>query len=113
MAIIRKNTRNIVVVMSGTPQDSSEYELRASYLKRHVPSIGSHYVVLEDGDVIKGREHNRHGNVASLYNKDSVFIEVMGTDGAFITPQQETSIRGVISRLQELYPEAEELDITE
>ena len=112
MTIKRKETRNLVVCMSGTPTSSSEFDVRAAYLSRHVPSIGSHYVVLADGDVVKGREHDVHGNVASLYNNDSVFIEAVGQDCTDLTPAQQASIRGVISRLQELYPDAEELDIT-
>lgn len=112
MAIKRKQTKNLVVKMAGIPSDSSEFDLRAHYLTQHIPSIGSHYVVLQDGDVVKGRDHAEHGNVDRRFNKDSVFIELMGIEESDITPQQRQSVRGVISRLEEIYLDAHELDLT-
>lgn len=112
MAITRKATRNIAVVLSGTPVSSSEFDLKAAYLKRHVPSIGSHYVVLGDGDVVKARPHEQHGNVSKLYNKDSVFIEVMGPEDHRPTAAQAAAVKALIDHLKEIYTEAEELDLT-
>ena len=109
MTIKRKETRNIVVIMSGTPKSSSEYDLRAAYLSRHVPSIGSHYVVLEDGDVIKARDVETYGNVEEQWNKQSVFIEVMGMDPYDLTEAQRASLRGLVDRLEETYLDAETL----
>lgn len=112
MTIMRKKTRNVVVVLSGLPVSSHEFDLKAAYLSRHVPSIGSHYVILEDGDVVKGRDHSRHGNVLPQFNGDSVFIEVMGQERDDVTEAQKTSIQGVVSRMQEIYLDAQELDLT-
>lgn len=112
MAIKRRKTRNLVVVLSDTPKGSTEFDVRASYLSRHIPTLGSHYVILSDGDVCKGREHDEHGNVLPNYNRSSVYIEVVGQEYDDITEAQHAAIRGVISRLQEIYPEAEELDLT-
>ena len=109
---IRKSTKNITVVMSGIAKRSSEFDLKAAYYAQHVPSIGSHYLILADGDVIKGRDHATHGNVHPQFNRDSVYVELMGVEASGITEHQRVALRGVISRLQETYPQAEELDLT-
>jgi hypothetical protein len=111
MAMLRAETLNIVVVMSGTPLNSTKWDLSCAYRDRGVSDIGSHYIVLEDGDVIKGRPHDQHGNVHPQFNKDSVFIEVMGEEGFAINPQQRVAITGVLSRMADIY-DAEELDLT-
>lgn len=111
MPIRRKKTRNVVIVMSGIPSDSSLFDLKSHYLSQHVPSIGSHYVVHADGDVDRERELEVHGNVDARFNRDSVFIELMGETNEDITPQQRQTVRGIVSRMEELYG-AEELDLT-
>ncbi|WP_432473703.1 hypothetical protein [Amphritea sp. HPY] len=112
MAMQRAKTRNIVVVMSGTPIKSSTWDLSCAYRDKGVPDIGSHYVILEDGDVISGRPHSEHGNVDPRHNKDAVFIEIMGIDPSAVTPHQQTAAQGVISRMEETYLNAEPLDYT-
>ena len=112
MAMQRKHTRNIVVVMSGTPIKSSTWDLACAYRDKGCPDIGSHFVILEDGDVVAGRPHNTHGNVDPMHNGDSVFIEVMGIDSSAITTPQRTALAGVISRMEETYLDSELLDYT-
>lgn len=112
MAMQRANTRNIVVVMSGTPIKSRLWDLSCAYRDKGVSDIGSHLVILEDGDVVSGRPHSEHGNVDPRHNKDAVYIEVMGIDPTAITPPQQTAIRGAISRMEETYLDAQLLDYT-
>jgi hypothetical protein len=113
MTILRKNTRNVVIVLSNTKPNSTEFDVRAAYLSRHVPSIGSHYVVLTDGDIVKGREHKVHGNVDPRWNKNSIFVEVVGMSDSDITPQQRQAVRGIVGRMQDIYDSSiEELDLT-
>ena len=111
MAINRVKTLDIVAVLSGTPRNSSVWDLSCTYRGKGVSSIGSHYVILEDGDVVKARHHDEHGNVDPRYNKHSVFIELMGMDASVITPHQQTSLRGVISTLEGRYPDALSLEL--
>lgn len=111
MAMKRVKTRDVVVVMSGTPIKSSTWDLSCAYRDKGVPDIGSHYVILADGDVVKGRPDDEHGNVHPRYNKASVFIELMGMDNTAITPQQQTSLAGVISVLEDRYPEAQLIEL--
>jgi hypothetical protein len=111
MAITRKQTRNIVVVMSGTPRISSVWDVSCAYRDRGVSDIGSHYLILEDGDVEAARPHTQHGNVHPEFNANAVFIEIMGKDNTAITAPQQQALRGVISMMEELY-DAEELDLT-
>ena len=112
MAMQRASTRNIVVVMSGTPIKSRLWDLSCAYRDKGVPDIGSHFVIMPDGDVTAARPHATHGNVCPKFNVDSVFIEVMGIDTTAITHPQRTAIQGVISRMEETYLAAELLDLT-
>lgn len=103
MAMKRSSTRNIVVVMSGIPKDSTEWNLSCKYRDKGVSGIGSHYVVLGDGDVVKGRDIEQHGNVDPRYNRNSVYIEVMGQSADDITPHQQSAIDGCVSILEDRY----------
>lgn len=111
MAMKRNRTLNIVVVMSGIPAHSTEWDLSCKYRDNGVSDIGSHYVILSDGDVIKPRSDEEHGNVCPRYNVNSVFIEVMGLTEDDITPQQKTALEGVVSVLEERFVTAEILPI--
>lgn len=111
MAMQRANTRNIVVVMSDIPSSSTEWDLSCKYRDKGIAGIGSHYVVLGNGDVVKGRDVNEHGNVNPQFNKDSVYIEVMGVTASDITPHQKTTIEGCISLLEERFDAAELLPL--
>lgn len=111
MAMKRKHTRNIVVVMSGTPNKSSTWDLSCAYRDKGVSGIGSHYVVLGNGDVVKGRDADEHGNVDPRYNKNAVYIEVMGHTADDITPHQQSALDGAVSLLEERYPDAELLPL--
>lgn len=111
MAMQRAKTRNIVVVMSGIPSKSTEWDLSCKYRDKGVSGIGSHYVVLGNGDVAKGRDINEHGNVDPRFNRDAVYIEVMGQSADDITPHQQSAIDGCVSVLQDRYENAELLPL--
>lgn len=111
MAIKRSDTKNIVVVPSCTgTKDLSLWDIKAKYREQGVGQIGSHYVVLRDGDVEKGRPVDEHGNVEQLYNRDSVFIEVLCSTDEEMTEAQRVSVHGLVSYLEDKY-EAEELNL--
>lgn len=111
MAIKRAETREIVVVMSGIPVNSTEWNLSCAYRDKGVSGIGSHYVILADGDVIKPRADAEHGNVDPRFNKFAVFIELMGTASTEITPHQQKTLSGLTSMLEERYVDADVLEL--
>jgi N-acetyl-anhydromuramyl-L-alanine amidase AmpD len=113
MATKRQQTNNIVVLVSDTTPNASEFVIASKYRDKGAPGIGSHYLVTEWGDVIKVRPNDEHGNVHADFNKDSIYIEVVGTVDTYRPSEaQHGAVTALVEILQETYLDAEELDWT-
>lgn len=112
MALKRKLTKNILVLQSGTGTKALTLrELEDIYRAEGALSIGSHYVIDREGDVLKARHEDEHPNAHPRYNKDSVVIEVLCCNNLDMNEAQKAALSGAISVLQDKYPEAEELNL--
>ena len=113
MARKREQTLNLVLLLSDTMPNASEFTIASKYRDEGALGIGSHYLITEVGEVIRTRPHDEHGNVQEDFNKNSIFIEVIGTIDTYATnDSQQAAAEGLLSWLGETYLEAEELDWT-
>lgn len=87
-------------------------QLEAHYKQEGALGIGSHYVIDRNGDVHKGRPREEHPNVHPRHNRDSVAIEVMCSSQEDMTSKQRLAVEGAVEYLQDIYPNAEPLDLT-
>lgn len=111
MAKKRNQTKNILVhpSMTGTKQMSLK-ELDRLYKSEGALGVGSHYIVDRLGDVLKGRPRDEHGNVLPDFNKNSIFIEVLCDGPDTILEEQKRAVDGIVSYLQDIYDNVEELN---
>lgn len=67
-------------------------------------AIGYHYVVRIDGTVATGRHEDEVGAHAGGFNARTIGVCLIGTDG--YSPEQWSSLAGLIDGLRSRYPEA-------
>lgn len=109
----RTETRRLVIVSSKTkPQE----DIDATDLDRRDRNKGSvminvHYVVKRDGTVETGRELDKLGNYNRRYNKDSVFVLLVGSRDN-LTKEQKAVYPDIEDELTDLYPIEEVIDLT-
>ena len=109
----RIKTKHMIVYDSKTsPQkDIGAAEIDRRDRDRGCVMIGAHYVIRRSGMIETGRELDKLGNCKRRYNKDSVYVLLIGKDGDF-TQEQLQSLATIRGEIQELYPEAVALDFT-
>lgn len=114
----RETTENLVVMASGTgTEDLSAWDIEKIHRNRGCNGLGCHFLITRDGDVHGAsmnpslREKHQVGNMDSDRNEDSVFILMVGSHEAY-TEAQEAGLNGLLSHLEEQYPEAEPLYLT-
>lgn len=109
----RKQTSDIVVLVSGTSPDATPFEIATKYRAQGALNIGSHYLIDRDGDVQKTRPHEDIGNVHEDFDESAIYIEIVGTSGSYIRNEaQQAAAAGLVEYLQEQYLNAYELDWT-
>lgn len=77
------------------------------FRKRQNPgltSIGYHFLIYINGAIATGRHLDEIGAHAAGYNQKSIGVCLAGTDA--FTPAQWVTLRGNVSALMELYPDA-------
>ena len=104
----RINTRNIVIFPSRTKadQDIGASEIDRKDRDKGCAMIGCHYVIRRDGMVETGRELDKMGHYKRRYNKDSVYVCVVGESGNY-TEAQKVVLDDIEDELKDLYPRAE------
>lgn len=109
----RIRTDHIVILATNTSpkEDIGVKELDRMHRTKGCIMVGYHYIIKRDGMVETGRELDRMGHHARRYNKDSVYVCLVGMDGNF-TPAQMTALVEIETELTELYPTAEIIDLT-
>jgi N-acetylmuramoyl-L-alanine amidase len=109
----RLRTDNIVILATDTPPqtDIGVKEIERMHRDKGCACIGYHYVIKRDGMIETGRELERRGHHSRRYNRDSVYVCLVGTDGNF-TDEQLASLVEIETELTDLYPEAEIIDLT-
>lgn len=101
-----RKIKRIVIHCSFSPQGRGDdaFDIDKWHLQKGWSGIGYHYVVLEDGRIIKGRWVDSPGSHAKGYNNDSIGIcriGGMGKDGRAVddtTDAQEKSL-AMLSKL--------------
>lgn len=112
----RKTTKYIIVHCSATPpgMDIGAKEIDRWHRERGWLKIGYHFVIRRDGFMEPGRGIEEVGAHAEGYNSLSVGICMVGgvaPDGKTpennFTPEQFTTLEGLIADIRKLYPDAE------
>ncbi len=109
----RINTNNIIILASKTPPNENigADELDRQHRNRGCMMIGYHYVIRRDGLVETGRELDKRGHFRQKYNKDSVYVCLIGKEDNFTEEQLEAMVE-ITDELRDLYPKATALDFT-
>jgi N-acetylmuramoyl-L-alanine amidase len=109
----RTQTKHIVVLSTQTKpeEDIGVKEIDRLHRDKGCMTIGYHYVIKRDGMIETGRELDRLGHHSRRYNRDSVYVCLVGTDGNF-TNEQLASLTEIEAELTDLYPKAEIIDLT-
>ena len=109
----RISTNNIVFLASRTEpeEDLGVVEFDIRHRDKGCVMVGYHYVIKRDGMIETGRELDKRGHHRRRYNKDSVYVCVVGADANF-TPQQLSSVQTLEAELVDMYPEAQIVDLT-
>lgn len=108
----RTKTNHIVILATATGlEDIGVKELDRQHRDKGCMMVGYHYVIRRDGMVETGRELDRLGHHSRRYNKDSVYVCLVGSDGNF-TDEQLNALVEIEKELTDLYPKAETIDLT-
>lgn len=109
----RSHTLNIIVAPTETPNGESKslWDIECMDRDKGLLEIGCHYLIDTDGDSLVGRKRDTVGNYHPDMDGSSVIIKVVGSTQ--FNPAQEAAVKGLVSYLQEVYPEAEELNTLE
>lgn len=115
----RSSTELIVIHCTATrpSMDVGRVEVDAWHRHRGFLGIGYHYVIRRDGLLEEGRGSDEIGAHAKGFNHNSISIALVGgvtEDDVSIsennyTDEQWDALAALVSRLTELYPEAEVL----
>lgn len=109
----RTNTNHIVILSSktGPEEDIGITELERQHRDKGCVMVGYHYVIRRDGTIETGRELDRMGHHRRKYNKDSVYVCLIGSDKNF-TKAQLAVLPEIEEELLELYPNSQTIDMT-
>lgn len=109
----RETTNRIVVLTTQTAadEDIGFRELDRKHRNRGSVMCGFHYIIKRDGMVETGRELDKHGHHRRKYNRDSVYVAMVGKD-INLTEEQAVSLEEILAELRDLYPSAQVLDLT-
>ncbi len=115
--IPRKATRKLVVHCSATraTSDIGRMDIDLWHRRQGWRMIGYHFVIRRDGTLEVGRHEDEPGAHVSGHNADSIGICMVGGLGANnkgennFTPAQFATLRGLLVRLTDKYPEADVL----
>lgn len=109
----RIRTNHIVILSSqtGPEEDIGVFELDRKHRDKGCLMVGYHYIIRRDGMVETGRELDRLGHHRRKYNKDSVYVCLIGKDGNF-TEEQLAVLPDIEDELKDLYPSADVIDMT-
>ena len=109
----RPKTNNIVVLATNTEAD--EYlgveELDREHRDKGCVMVKYHYVIRRCGMVETGRELDKFGHHRRKFNRDSVYVCLVGQEGNF-TGEQIESLLEIERELKDLYPTAQIIDLT-
>ena len=110
----RIKTYNIIILSSGTEpnEDIGAAELDRRDRDKGCVMIGCHYIIRRDGMVETGRELDKLGHYKRKYNKDSVYVCLIGKEGNF-TESQKLVLEDIKDELRDLYPRAQVLYLAE
>jgi N-acetylmuramoyl-L-alanine amidase len=98
-----RDINKIIIHCSDSPQGRGDdiNTIREWHLERGFKDVGYHYVILENGDVQKGREHSIAGAHAKGFNSKSLGICLIGIDS--FTEEQYESLAVLIKKLMLKY----------
>ena len=92
------NIKGLIVHHSDSPHRGNTIEdIHKWHLKAGFDGCGYHYVILEDGQVQKGRPNFWDGSHAKGYNDTHLGICLMGVD--YFTPEQFYALKDLINSL--------------
>ena len=108
----RTKTNNIIVLTTKTEakEDIGVRELDRLHRDKGCVMVGFHYIIKRDGMVETGRELDKLGHHRRKYNRDSVYVALVGKDDN-LTDEQAVSLDEILEELKDLYPEAEVLEL--
>lgn len=109
----RINTNNIIILGSNTEEheDIGAEELDRRHRDKGCIMIGYHYIIRRDGMVETGRELDKLGHYKRKYNKDSVYVCLIGKEENF-TQEQLLVLPDIEDELRDLYPRAKVMNLT-
>lgn len=109
----RNKTNNIIFLASQTEanEDIGVSELDRKHRDKGCVMVGYHYIIRRDGMVETGRELDKLGHHRRTYNRDSVYVCLIGKGGNF-TKEQLEAVQEIEAELTDLYPKAEIIDLT-
>lgn len=111
----RKATDLIIIHCSATPDDRDigAHEIRQMHRERGFIDIGYHYVIRRDGTLEGGRAVNQIGAHCKGHNDRSIGVclvggvDFLGNYSANFTDAQMETLRELLDRLKEQYPNAD------
>ena len=108
----RNETNKIIFIATNTEPNETltTQDIERRDRNKGSLTIGSHYVVQPDGLVETGRPLDQFGQRRRKYNKDSVFVDVVGKYSKY-TDAQLQAISEIEDELLDLYPGSELIDL--
>lgn len=106
MSALRKATEKIIIHHSASPRTTTVETIRRWHKDRGFDDIGYHFLIRDDGAVVKGRDVHLVGAHALGANHDSVGICLIGDntkDDQCWTTEQIISMRSVVHSLRIIY----------
>jgi len=102
----RKKTVNAVVYSTNTGKlQVTAWDVECLHREEGINGFGCHYLILQNGDVESHttletlRQREAMGNVDPMYNHNSIFIQVVGSDGNY-TEAQKASVKALTDHLE-------------
>ena len=108
----RNETNKIIFIATNTEPNETltTQDIERRDRNKGSLTIGSHYVVQPDGLVETGRPLDQFDQRRRKYNKDSVFVDVVGKYSKY-TDAQLQAISEIEDELLDLYPGSELIDL--
>lgn len=99
--------KHIVIHCSDSPQGRGDTAatIHRWHQERGFDGIGYHYVILESGEIERGRPHCWKGAHVAGHNGSSIGVCLIGIDS--FTDDQMAALRDLITELQSMYHDAE------
>lgn len=101
----RETTKTALVHFTGS-RETSFAEIKREHLARGMPEIGFHFIIEEDGKLLKGRDQNKVGAHSPEFDETSVGICVVGGKGD-MSFDQKIALDLLLAKIKEDHPEME------